>query len=106
MGLDNARQIFQVAASIQEAVREFGLSHSATFHAKADILIAKPSSEMDEDDIKSIKEQISRYKRRLNILKNIKATYGIDCSPQILIEIDDIEHTVKELKNKLREVNI
>ncbi len=36
------------------------------------------------------------YKRRLRCLEEIRAYYGIDTPPHILMEVEDIEHLLKE----------
>jgi DNA-binding SARP family transcriptional activator len=58
------------------------------------------TSEIDEE-IKNLKIQIATHTRRLNVLKNQRATKGIDTEPQIILEIEDIEAKIAELSEQL-----
>jgi hypothetical protein len=49
-----------------------------------------------------IQELITNYHRRLQKLKEKEATFGINTPPEVLIEIEDIEAKVEQLKKDLK----
>jgi len=48
-----------------------------------------------------IKKLIANYKRRLQKLKEQQAFFGLDTSPHILTEIEDIEVEIEKLQTEL-----
>ncbi len=51
-----------------------------------------------------IKRLIANHNRRLQVLEEKKALYGLDTAPDILIEIEDIKATLAELEAELAQV--
>lgn len=60
---------------------------------------AAPDS--DDDFVKGLREQLRILKRRLNILEQQKAMYGISSPPHIIIEIEDLEKQIKRLEGRI-----
>ena len=53
----------------------------------------------------NIEKLIQNHKRRLQYLKEKQALCGLDTSPEILIEIEDIETTIKKLRMELKRLD-
>ena len=103
--MNYAKRLLQAATAIQEAAKSMGMTQTAATDKVVDSLVAKPVVEMDEDDIIFTQELLISWKKRLRILKKKEATYGLDCPPQVITEIADIDKTVDELERKLKAVN-
>ena len=56
-----------------------------------------------QDDIKRL---LSVNNRRLQLLKEQKATHGVSVQPQIIIEIENIEADIEELEAELKELKL
>lgn len=48
-----------------------------------------------------LKKEIAAYKRRLQVLRERRATQGIETPPSVVIEIEDIEQKLKDLEAQL-----
>lgn len=53
--------------------------------------------------IDALNKQITENQRRLNELYILKAKFGINTDPHIIIEIKDLEKEIPELKHKLQD---
>jgi hypothetical protein len=49
-----------------------------------------------------IRNLIAKYTRRLQILEQKRASYGLDTAPHILVEIEDLDMKIKNLRAKLK----
>lgn len=56
---------------------------------------------MLNEQVKGLQQLITNHKRRLQLLKEQEALYGISCDPRILIEIKDIEAKIADLQSEL-----
>lgn len=102
MNLDDALRTLQIAASIQQAVKDVGLASPAEAHRTGSTLIATPAIEMDAEDIAQAHAVIDIIKQRLRKLERKRATYGINFPAEDQIDWDNLQAEKQELEQKLR----
>jgi len=49
---------------------------------------------MNSDEVEHLQELLKIHKRRVNVLEQQAAKYGINCPPEIKVEIEDIQQQI------------
>jgi hypothetical protein len=64
--------------------------------------VSAPSDMPDIDEVEQLKKLIAENTRRLYVLQQKAAQYGLSTPPEVTIEIEDLEAKIAELKQKLK----
>jgi hypothetical protein len=57
---------------------------------------------MNSDEVEQLRELLKIHKKRVNVLEQQAAKYGINCPPEIKIEIEDIQEQIKHFERNLQ----
>src|SRR5215213_1011588 len=57
---------------------------------------------MNSDEVERLHELLKIHKRRLNVLEQQAAKYGINCPPEIKTEIEEIQVQIKRFERNLQ----
>ena len=57
---------------------------------------------MNADEVEHLRELLKIHKKRLNVLEEQAAKYGINCPPEIKIEIEDIQEQIARFEQQLQ----
>jgi hypothetical protein len=57
---------------------------------------------MNSDEVEHLHELLKIHKKRLNVLEEQAAKYGINCPPEIKIEIEDIQEQIARFERNLQ----
>jgi hypothetical protein len=57
---------------------------------------------MNSDEVEQLRELLKIHKKRLNVLEQQAAKYGISCPPEIKIEIEDIQEQIARFESNLQ----
>jgi hypothetical protein len=57
---------------------------------------------MNSDEVEHLQELLKIHKRRVNVLEQQAAKYGINCPPEIKVEIEDIQQQIARFERQLQ----
>lgn len=58
------------------------------------------------EEIAKLQALLKTKRRRLKVLQQRQATYGINTPPEVIIEIEDIQNSIGQIKQTLRQLGV